>query len=207
MKNALLNFSIARLYKKSPQDSSMGIWVLILIVIALFVLLQFRSPLLLIPFIRDAKIEKLITDTVHNKELDVQQLWQLRDQLGAKVTYNPDYLEPHSIFQLKEIPEKDVQLFQYSGNGVVSTEYLVTSYEIRPPIRYPGEPVLMAGSLLIYYDSIDQKVYIRTEQTFDSMKKNNGMVDYRELEQDLSRKVWVIETVFDVSPNFRFKEV
>lgn len=205
MKNNFFNDFIQQLYKKNLLDSRAGIGLVIVLVVAAFVVFEFRSPILLIPAMRDAAVKQLVTDTEHNHQLDIQQLWELRDRLGAKITYNQDYLEPHSILQFKAIPDATVQLLHYSGHNVVSTEYLVPATAQELPFEEKGTAIYQDDSTEITQDQAANTINIYTILSYADMKKQNGMIDYNQTKQDLASRKWVTITTFTVSPNFQIR--
>lgn len=173
-----------------------------LVLVVAFLALEFRSPLLLLTPIREWYIKKLIVSTQKQQQLDMQELWQLRDRLGATITYNQDYLEPHSILQFKHIPDSTVRLFSYQGHGVTSEEYLVSATASASLIDPQGDTLYQDAATTITVDRFSHVVHIYTALPFTDMKKHNGMIDYNETKQDLSNKIWVTQTAFIVSSGF-----
>lgn len=173
----------------------------------LLAVLHFRSPFLQVSSVRDDKIHTFITDAQTKQTFDAQKFWQLRDQLGAVVTYNPDYLNPQSIFEFREIPEKSVQLFEYTAPELHSTESLILPSERESfvPSNEEGRIVYQDSHVVVGADQETNTLSIWQVYPFEEMKNNNGMIDYRELHQDLSNRLWVTQTNITVSPDFDFE--
>lgn len=173
-----------------------------LVIICAYVLMSFRSPVLRVPVFRDTKVQTFILHTIENGEVDIQQLWQLRDSLGAVVFFNPEYFEPYSVIRLKKVPTEKEAILEYRGEGVSSTEYLVPSSEATKSGELSGEPLFSNGDTQIVFNRSDHTVRIRSILPYSDMRKHNGMIIYPEDDQPLANHRWIIDTVIWVSPSF-----
>lgn len=206
MKNNFFSAFINRLYKKNLGESNGFVWFSIATIIFVYIICHFRSPLLKHSFFRDRLIHDFVAEVQRTQTFDVQKFWQLRDQLGAVITYNPSSLEPQSILEFKLLPEESTTLFDYSAPGLVSKESLVIASEIESlvPAEIDGRVLYQDMSTLMYQENNADIIRIIQVQHFEEMQKHNGMIDYRELKQDLRNRLWLTSTEVTVSPNFDF---
>lgn len=209
MKKTFFSAFIDQLYKKNQANSSGVVWLAVGVVVVMLIAIQFRSPLIQVPSIRDSIIFEFVTDTQVAQQFDSQNFWQLRDKLGAVSTYNPLYLDPQSIFEFKEIPDQTIELFEYNASGLQSKELLVMPSDEAAIRNFSstGKVVYQDAETTITTNQGENSVSILQVYPFEEMPKNNGMIDYRELRQDLTNRLWVTQTVVTVSPNFNFESL
>ncbi|PIY79498.1 MAG: hypothetical protein COY81_02225 [Candidatus Pacebacteria bacterium CG_4_10_14_0_8_um_filter_43_12] len=205
MKNCFRSFTLSGLYRKSDSQSSSFLWLAITLIVVAFLTLQPRSLLMSSTVVRQWKLQHFVDQVINNQSFDINQFWQLRDEMGGIIEYNPSALEPYSILHLKKMEASPSLLLTVSGPQFVSKEFLFKGNDLSlisddmrtEKIIFQNQETVMTLNFSTH------QLHIKNIFPFEKMKDYNGVIDNQLLAEDLSDWRWLVETNFTVSPNFK----
>lgn len=159
--------------------------------IAIIIVAIFRSPdisAIINKYYRNNLFNSFHTQIINN-DFNVEDYWQFRERFGnGSFTADQTNTGFFSTFKILSINEQQTTLLFYNSkhldsiDGLLKGQFLQVSEKIKQD--FPGK-ILVERDKLIYIEIDDQNYILAFIEPIDTMKRVNGMFDYKPEEIEL----------------------